>query len=246
MMTQQEQQRSPLHSILNPSVTARLQETPPEPTRLDLKHLISKRRQHENILALTVQSILTPEECQAMIERSEAIGYGQALVNMGSSGVGVRIPGYRDGQRCIIDDRAFADELWKRIEPYIPLEYEHRPRIELNERLRFLKYGPSDQFQPHMDGEYRRTDGSGHVTKVTIQFYLNDTCTGGATSFLNEREFSSDRGGAIEKLEVSPKPGQILVFQHDLVHEGSKVTEGVKYVVRSDILYGRPQRGQYQ
>lgn len=245
MMSQQrrqEQQQSPLHSILDPWVTARLQETPSEPTHLDLKHLLSKNRQNEPILALTAQSILTPQECQAMIDRSESIGYDVALVNMGPTGQGVRVPGYRDGHRCIIDDKVFAAELWKRIEAYLPLEYENRPRIELNERLRFLKYGPGDQFQPHMDGEYHRTDGSGHVTKITIQFYLNDACTGGATSFLSEKDFRADRGKEPEKLEVNPKPGQILIFQHDLVHEGSKVTEGVKYVVRSDILYGRPRR----
>ena len=29
----------------------------------------------------------------------------------------------------------------------------------------------------------------------------------------------------------------ILVFQHDLYHEGSLVTNGIKYVMRSDIMY---------
>lgn len=234
------QHQSPLHSILDPQVTAQLQTTPSQATHLDLKPYLGKTRQHETILAVTAQSILTPQECQAMIDRSESIGYDVALINM-ASGEGVRVPGYRDGYRCIIDDKAFSAELWKRIESFIPEVYENRPRIELNERLRFLRYGPGDKFEPHMDGEYRRADGSGHVTKITIQFYLNESCVGGATSFLSESMFRSDRGDVNKKLEVNPKTGQILIFQHDLLHEGSQVTEGIKYVVRSDILYGKPQ-----
>ncbi|KAG0043143.1 hypothetical protein BGZ83_011780 [Gryganskiella cystojenkinii] len=243
-MSESQQPQSKLHSILDPRVTAQLQQTPPPATHLDLKPYLGKSRQHETILAVTAQSIITPQECQAMIDRSEQIGYEVALVNTGS-GEGVRVPGYRDGYRCIIDDKEFVAELWKRVQAYIPEVYEDRPRIEMNERLRFLRYGPGDKFEPHMDGEYRRTDGSGHVTKVTIQFYLNEGCVGGATSFLSEYSFREDRGGENEKLEVNPRTGQILIFQHNLLHEGSQVTQGTKYVVRTDILYGKRPMHQY-
>ncbi|ORZ13342.1 hypothetical protein BCR41DRAFT_296102, partial [Lobosporangium transversale] len=187
-----------------------------------------------------LQNILTPQECQSLIARSEAVGYDIALVNTGSEGSGVHIPGYRDGQRCIIDDHAVAAELWRRIQQHVPTIYQKRPVIGMNERLRFLKYRPGDQFQPHMDGEYRRTDGSGHVTKVTVQFYLNEGCEGGATTFLEERMAwaKTDEEMTLRNcVAVSPKVGQALVFQHDLVHEGSKVTQGEKYVIRSDVLY---------
>jgi hypothetical protein len=36
---------------------------------------------------------------------------------------------------------------------------------------------------------------------------------------------------------VRPKQGMALLFLHDLYHEGSEVTQGVKYVLRSDIMY---------
>jgi predicted 2-oxoglutarate/Fe(II)-dependent dioxygenase YbiX len=190
-------------------------------------------------VAFTLQDVLTPEECQRLIERSEQVGYDIALVNMGNEGPGVHVPGYRDGQRCIIDDHQIVAELWERVKHHVPAEFKRRPVVGINERLRFLKYGPGDQFQPHMDGEYHRTDGSGQVTKITIQLYLNDQCEGGATTFLEERmAWSASQTG--EKVAVNPKVGQVLVFQHDLVHEGSKVTQGQKYVIRSDILYGPP------
>lgn len=197
-----------------------------------------------------------------MIQKTESLGYDVALVNVGGgtgegAGAGVHMPGYRDGKRCIIDDIQFSQDLWERVKQHIPAVYEDRPVVGMNERLRFLKYLPGDQFAPHMDGEYRRTDGSGDVTKVTIQFYLNgedeeDGLKGGETSFLNERSFgrlpgvssTAKKGGKVEekeeveKVAVACRTGQALIFQHDLVHEGSRVLEGVKYVVRTDVLYG--------
>ena len=38
---------------------------------------------------------------------------------------------------------------------------------------------------------------------------------------------------------VQGQPGTALVFEHGLIHEGGEVTEGVKYVLRSDVMYGR-------
>ncbi|KAF9580310.1 hypothetical protein BGW38_003093 [Lunasporangiospora selenospora] len=203
------------------------------------------------IVALTVGQILTPQECQSLIDMSESIGYDVAKINLGnadaSNETAMHFPGYRDGYRCIVDDFAFAAQLWERVRPFVPAKFQNRPVVGLNERMRFLKYGPGDQFQAHMDGEFRRTDGSGEVTKVTIQFYLNEDCVGGATTFLEEsfnfKDLIREKGspvGEIKRVAVEPKTGQILIFQHNLLHEGSKVLEGAKYVIRSDILYGRP------
>ncbi|KAG9068722.1 hypothetical protein KI688_011005 [Linnemannia hyalina] len=249
----------PLRSILHPSRTEYiLAQTPPVPTYLDLKPLLSKSRQSETITALTLSNVLTPQECDAMIQRTESLGYDIALVNVGGTGAGagagVHMPGYRDGKRCIVDDVQFAKDVWERVKAYIPPVWEGRPVVGMNERLRFLKYFPGDQFAPHMDGEYRRTDGSGDVTKITIQFYLNggekdgdDGLLGGETSFLSERSFGRLPGAGsmtkgeekeVERIAVACRTGQALIFQHDLIHEGSRVIEGVKYVVRGDILYG--------
>lgn len=42
---------------------------------------------------------------------------------------------------------------------------------------------------------------------------------------------------------MTPKTGSVLIFDHDLLHEGSKVTSGIKYSVRSDIMYTPMRRG---
>ena len=59
--------------------------------------------------------------------------------------------------------------------------------------------------------------------------YLNDTYEGGATRF--------------ESTKVVGSAGMALVFQHGLVHEGSKVTSGVKYVLRSDVMFSAVRSG---
>lgn len=53
--------------------------------------------------------------------------------------------------------------------------------------------------------------------------YLNEGYEGGATRF--------------EAAKVMGKAGMALLFQHGLIHEGAEVTQGVKYVLRSDVMY---------
>lgn len=80
-----------------------------------------------------------------------------------------------------------------------------------------------------------------HVFKTffTLQLYLNDSVAeagheaelvGGATSFV-----SSD---AKRKINVDPKAGRVLLFQHrGLNHAGDDVVKGTKYTVRAEIMY---------
>jgi len=42
-------------------------------------------------------------------------------------------------------------------------------------------------------------------------------------------------------LSIRPKTGTLLIFTHDLYHEGAEVTAGVKNVLRSDVMYVRKQ-----
>ena len=41
---------------------------------------------------------------------------------------------------------------------------------------------------------------------------------------------------------VTPKQGTALVFNHDTLHEGLPVTEGIKYIIRTEIMYRRVDR----
>ena len=53
---------------------------------------------------------------------------------------------------------------------------------------------------------------------------------GGATSFLSRDE--------TRKMDVDPKAGRVLIFQHrNLYHSGDDVRSGIKYTMRTDIMY---------
>lgn len=183
-----------------------------------------------------------------------------ALVNAGG-GYEVLVPDYRNSERIIWDEQEIVDRLWARIErvPEVrerlarfseadllgyakpswksPLNWEfHR----LNKRMRFLRYGPGQFFRPHCDGPYGESkDDKILQTHFTLHLYLNDSkaeaggeaeLEGGATSFLSSDE--------TRKLDVDPKAGRVLIFQHKrLYHSGDDVKAGTKYTVRTDIMY---------
>ena len=41
----------------------------------------------------------------------------------------------------------------------------------------------------------------------------------------------------IPEVVIKPRTGSSLFFQHPIIHEGSEVLAGVKYVVRTDLVY---------
>jgi hypothetical protein len=71
-----------------------------------------------------------------------------------------------------------------------------------------------------------------------LHLYLNDAVLdsgekqleGGATTFFN--------GSMTRRIDVVPKTGRVLLFQHRfLIHSGDDVVKGVKYTLRTDIMY---------
>jgi len=80
-----------------------------------------------------------------------------------------------------------------------------------------------------MDLSYMTPDGS-QKSYITIQLYLNEGFSGGNTTFLSLKKDEENVG-------VIPRTGSILVFQHDIVHEGSLLEDGIKYTIRTDVMY---------
>jgi len=179
-----------------------------------------------NKVAFTLENVFSKEECRELVVKTEERGYIPALVNVGG-GQEVVMQDVRNNDRCIIDDVGLATTIFERVKHTIPQVFKGRQVISLNERLRFLRYTVGQKFEPHMDGTYVRPNGE--TSMITLQLYLNEGCEGGSTAFLdwNEKNF----------VEVVPKIGQELIFQHDILHCGAKVTKGTKYVMRTDIMY---------
>jgi len=183
-----------------------------------------------DFLAFLLENVFTAEECQNLIEVSESEGYSPAMVHS-SDGSAHLAPGYRDGFRIMIDDKQFVKILFSRISSFLPQKFQKKKLVEINERLRFLKYYEGDEFKPHYDSHYSRDDYSAR-TLITLQMYLNEGFEGGETTFL---KFTQD--DQTIRVPVVPKTGMILVFEHEINHEGSLVKSGEKYTIRTDVLY---------
>ena len=95
--------------------------------------------------------------------------------------------------------------------------------VGLNERFRCYRYEPGQRFAPHRDGYFERNDRERSL--LTFMIYLNDDFSGGETAFLSYG------------CSAKPRVGTALLFQHLLDHEGCVVRSGVKYVLRSDVMY---------
>jgi len=189
-------------------------------------------------LAFTLHNVLTPEKCQELIKISEEGGYELATLAV-EPGVQVTQLDTRNNYRHIRDDVQLAAFFFSSIKPYLPTEWLpsamiQRDLIGVNERLRFLRYEPGQKFARHMDGWFSRENGE--RSYLTVQFYLNEGFVGGDTTFL----LNEDR----VRIPVVPKVGMALIFQHDIVHEGSMLYEGKKYCIRSDIMYTNKIKGK--
>jgi hypothetical protein len=100
----------------------------------------------------------------------------------------------------------------------------------LNELFRLYRYVPGQRFKPHLDGNHRRSNRE--ISHFTFMAYLNDGAGGGETRF-----YSDDKS---LRFAVQPQRGAALVFLHGQLHEGAEVVSGMKYVLRSDVMYHWP------
>lgn len=170
-----------------------------------------------------IHGLLTPAECEALIARSEALGYEAAAVG------GEAVPQLRNNGRVFLEDAELAADLWRRAAPFVAPAPDGATAGGLHERFRFYRYETAEQFGLHMDGSVRR--GDAEESRQTFMVYLSDVEAGGETNFY--------RAGGVLQLAVRPAPGKALVFAHERLHEGAAVRAGRKYVLRTDVLYPR-------
>ena len=165
-------------------------------------------------------------KCDQFIQKSEDMGYEAATVQ---TELGPRLVDHiRNNNRVVFKDIEFARELWTDLEPFAPAEIGDSVAIGLNELFRFYKYEPGQHFRKHRDQSYIRN--SQEASYYTLMIYLNDGFKGGETKF--------------DSLAVRPGKGDALIFYHYLEHEGSELIEGIKYVLRTDIMYRLKSSGK--
>ncbi|MBG8553813.1 2OG-Fe(II) oxygenase [Hymenobacter guriensis] len=170
----------------------------------------------------TVDDFLSRTECLEYMALSEQLGYEAAKVTTTS---GARlVPSVRNNSRAFYSNEELAQKLWEKAQSFIPDRFGNSQALGLNELFRFYRYQQGQQFRGHYDASYVRSPTEASL--FTFMVYLNDNFQGGDTAFRN--------------LRVWPKQGRLLLFEHGLYHLGHTVTQGVKYVLRTDVMYRLP------
>ena len=170
----------------------------------------------------TIPGFLTHDECEALVRLAESYGFSDAPITTAFGFV--HAPEVRNNTRVMVDDGAAAARLWEKLRARVGPEARSHgvwQPVGLNERLRFYRYEPGQAFRWHHDGAFRRNDKE--ASRLTFIVYLNDDFEGGETEF--------------EETRVVPERGAALVFSHPMLHQGAEVRRGVKYVLRSDVMF---------
>ncbi|KAL8688773.1 MAG: hypothetical protein Q9218_005397 [Villophora microphyllina] len=215
--------------------------------------------EYEGYYACILDNVLTTEECTNLVRAVKARNYGEwehAMINTGY-GKQELDPETRSCGRIIWDNQKLASKIWARCQDHVPEihELKDRPDItghgylqqdwtyrltRLNESMRFLRYLDGNYFRPHFDANFPSftVEESGEISFITLHLYLNgpdedSMLEGGATTF-----HAMDWSG--RHVDVVPKVGRVLLFQQrGLLHSGADVTRGVKYTMRTDVMYKR-------
>lgn len=185
--------------------------------------------------ARVVHGVVDEEDCAELIRCINVKGFTPALLNIGRGRQRLEM-GVRNGHRCIVDSQELSSWLLEVLRPYLPETLQGGPLVDFNERCRMLCYTPGQEFSAHYDACFERKRGEGRVkgvdcSLVTAQLYLHDVpaANGGGTAFLTEdgKKVTSCQPGA----------GSVLLFTQNLLHEGSLVTAGIKYTLRTEAMY---------
>jgi 2OG-Fe(II) oxygenase superfamily len=232
---------------------------PPPPPTLSRIAFDPTIPRYKDCYAVIAHNVLTASECTALLSAAAATaGWERATVN--AYGRLVLDEQIRSCDRIIWDDQQVISRVWDRCKALIlpdigvldgdnPSHRQwgaiRRQKWRLtrpNERMRILKYGPGEFFAPHMDGVYTTPDRK-ERSFFTMHLYLNDDehqdgqgpLVGGATSFLTHFDFRTQ-----PQIDVQPKMGSVLIFQHShLIHAGDELESGIKYTLRTDLMYER-------
>lgn len=190
-----------------------------------------------NFTCFVILSLFSKTECEELLNTEIKNSFQKAISNYPTY--------YRNNERFVMDSDVLANQLFEKVKPYLPETIEINSVIqaengvwhlkELNNRLRFCKYSANQYFHRHLDGVHYRNDTT--QSKLTFMIYLNSATEfeGGRTLFFKTKETKEIWASYI------PKQGDLIVFDHNVWHEGEVLTQGEKFVLRSDILYSKKE-----
>jgi hypothetical protein len=205
------------------------------------------------------RNFMDPKECQAWIQHAEdRLGF-EPLCNPQTRGYAQRECG-----RISQTDWDMSDKLYQRMKPIVEemvqqqlvtithKDATYAPRT-CNGNLRLYRYNKHMSFGKHFDGSAKISRYQGGQTEMTVLIYLS-SCQGGATRFYlpsnnnntkkKKKKNNSNENNDDDGISFVPEAGAILLHIHGdrcLEHEADPVMDGVKYVLRTDIVYAPTQ-----
>lgn len=181
-----------------------------------------------------VPNFLHGKECDSLIKYFE----NNLPPKPSAGGKPKRGHAFRNNDRQSIEDVELAQELWKGIQEVVQessISSTTRIPKGLNSNIRVYRYRKGHSFGAHYD-ESVQDKATGLWTDWTLLIYLNEDMIGGETVFYKESTYKNRKP---DPIVVQPKKGMALLHRHGtycLLHEAMEVTEGSKWVLRSDVL----------
>ncbi|KAI0780767.1 hypothetical protein BD413DRAFT_600304 [Trametes elegans] len=190
---------------------------------------------------LLIDDFFSPEECKTYVKFIDSLPL--ELTPPKKRGEAERV-----NHRMSITSVDFAQRLYSVLAPHLPdfpyPTWAKRPPgatarepHSLNSNIRVYKYTQGQYFGPHYDDSVRDPE-TGAKSEWTLLIYLTgdrDGVEGGETLF-----YRDERGKPRETIVPPLTRGTALLHRHGqdcLLHEGSPVTKGIKYVLRSDLMF---------
>jgi hypothetical protein len=153
--------------------------------------------------------LLTRAEAESVIEQAEATGF--AVARLADCG--------RRNSEVFLRREETRSELAARLHCILSAS-----SVELAEVFECYRYSSGAAVAAHADSPTRIGK---ELSVMTLVVYLNENFEGGQTIF-------PEIG-----LEVQPRNGSGLVFNHGLIHAGSEVRRGTKYILRTAVSFKR-------
>ncbi|KAL9653265.1 hypothetical protein ABK040_010972 [Willaertia magna] len=174
-------------------------------------------------------NVLSGKECKHLIVQTEKLKYEDCY--------GYN-PNYRSNKRVIVEDKKTSDILFERIKDFVPKVYIEQNTGDiwdlsyLNSRWRYCRYTKGQHFlAAHEDGPYLMDKNTRSF--YTFMMYINDGYIDGRTTFVKDRI-------TLEEVDhVEPVEGLAICFKHENLHYGTVLKDGVKYLMRSELMYVR-------
>jgi hypothetical protein len=207
-------------------------------TKIEIQNILTDT----NSTCFVIPSLFSKIECEELLNTKIKNSFKKAISNYPTY--------YRNNERFVTDNDGLANQLFEKVKPYLPETIKINSTIqsengvwhlkELNNRLRYCKYSNNQYFHRHLDGVHYRNETT--QSKLTFMIYLNSATEfkGGRTLFFKTKETDEIWASYI------PKQGDLIVFDHNVWHEGEILTQGEKFVLRSDILYSKEATKQIQ